>query len=317
METWLPRVEQVIVVDSFSTDGTAELLQANLVHPRLSFFKHPPGLYQSWNFGISHISARYVYIATAGDIIESTGLQKLVEAAEHFQADVVLSKPRFYGSDGAALPDVCWPIDELTAALKITTPRRLSRMGALVFALTSGTSALTGSCASDLFRTDCLHRFPFPTGYGPAGDGAWCIQHAADLVWAIVPGRFSRFVRHPSNASSAERNDYRAAPRLDQVARQTVQQALQSGLLTRQELEALGIEELLARFAEFLDAKELYDQKRRDVVPWILSPNAWRARSGRNRSSTRLLEVKARALQLAVSCPVKETALRSSLDSQQ
>src|SRR5579883_3310731 len=61
----MPRVEQVVVVDSASTDGTPELLHKQLRHPRIEFLQHPPGLYESWNFGVRQVRARYTYIATA------------------------------------------------------------------------------------------------------------------------------------------------------------------------------------------------------------------------------------------------------------
>ena len=46
-------LQEVIVVDSFSTDGTIELIKAELRHPQLKIMAHPPGLYQSWNHGIA------------------------------------------------------------------------------------------------------------------------------------------------------------------------------------------------------------------------------------------------------------------------
>lgn len=300
MRAWLPLVEQVVVVDSFSNDGTLELLHGELTHRNLQFLQHPPGLYASWNCGIRNISARYVYIATAGDTISREGLESLLHAAESLEADVVLSKPRFCQADGTEVSDLLWPIDEIIDALQITRPTRLTRMQALVAALCSGTSALTGSCASDLFRTSALQRFPFPTEYGTAGDGAWGIQNAAELVWAIVPGRFSRFVRHTSNASSAERARYLSAPRLDSLARHTVQNGLADGLFTAEEIARSGVQDLLDHFSEFLEAKNRFDQKRRKPVPWILSPQAWRARSYRNRSNVRFTELKTRAFEFAL-----------------
>ena len=44
MAQWLDLVEEVVVVDSFSKDGTLEMIKSKLRHPRLRILSHPPGL---------------------------------------------------------------------------------------------------------------------------------------------------------------------------------------------------------------------------------------------------------------------------------
>ena len=60
---WLDLAQEVVVVDSFSTDGTVEYLRRHLKHPAVTYITHPPGLYASWNHGITQITAKYVFIA--------------------------------------------------------------------------------------------------------------------------------------------------------------------------------------------------------------------------------------------------------------
>ncbi|HEX3988237.1 MAG TPA: glycosyltransferase, partial [Verrucomicrobiae bacterium] len=60
LRPWIDLAEQVIIVDSNSTDGTVELLRAGVSHPNIKFLTHPPGLYQSWNFGIQNTASKYV-----------------------------------------------------------------------------------------------------------------------------------------------------------------------------------------------------------------------------------------------------------------
>jgi hypothetical protein len=301
MREWLDLVQEVVVVDSFSTDGTPDLLRAGLAHPRLTVTSHPPGLYQSWNHAIAQVAAKYVYISTVGDSITRAGLQGLCNAAQVLAADVVLSKPRFVDAAGQPAPDLDWPIDDLVTTLQITQPRRLSRGEALLFALTNPNAAMLGSCASNLFRTEILQRWPFPVDFGTAGDGAWGIQHAADVSWAVVPERCSVFRQHPTNASAAERASYQRAQRLDHVARQAVAAARQAGLLTEDVLVPLRIAELLDALSVYLEGKQAFDGYRRGAWPWSLRPTAWAARSRRNRAQARLRELRAQALRALAS----------------
>src|SRR5258705_8684024 len=74
MGHWQDLVDEIVAVDSFSTDGTAEMLRNRLRHPRVRFISHPPGLYESWNCALQRLNTKYVYIATVADTITRQGL---------------------------------------------------------------------------------------------------------------------------------------------------------------------------------------------------------------------------------------------------
>ena len=82
MEAWLDLADEVIVVDSRSTDGTLELIRAELRHPRLRIIERDRGLYQSWNEGIAATTGDWVYVSTAGDLITREQLLHLRAAGE-------------------------------------------------------------------------------------------------------------------------------------------------------------------------------------------------------------------------------------------
>jgi hypothetical protein len=296
MAEWLDLAAEVIVVDSFSPDGTLDYLRAHLRHPRVRFCSHPPGLYACWNHGFAQVSVEYSYLSTVGDWITRAGLQSLWRTAESLRCDVVLSKPRFHDTNWQSLPDVDWPIDDMIRTLGIAQPRRLHKLEMVLFALTHLTNALTGSCASNFFRTEVLHRYPFPTDFGTSGDGAWGILRAADLAWGVVPERFSSFLKHPSNASAAERVSYERARRFDEVAREMVAAARQTGTLSDRELSLLQVDALLDAASTYLDAKSAFDRLRKGRVPWLLRPGAWRARAIRQQAAAGLRTLKTRAL---------------------
>ena len=296
MRHWLDLVEEVVVVDSFSTDATLEVLRANLPHPRVTWLQHPPGLYDCWNHGIAKLRTKYAYIACVGDHISREGLEALFHAAESLCAEVVLSKPRFRNPRGQLQPDIHWPIDDVISRLKISEARRMDKLEVVLFAITNLTAALTGSCASDLFRTDVLQRHPFPNDFGTTGDGPWGIRRAADLVWAVMPQRFSTFLQHPSNASLKEKATYERAPRMDRVAREAVATARKAGILSAEDCVLLRPEELLDAVSGYLDLKGQFDAQRQGARPWIFFPRAWLLRRKRNRALEHLEHLKVQVL---------------------
>src|SRR5437588_3579211 len=120
MRPWLGQIEEVVVVDSVSKDGTVDLLKAGLQHPNLRFLEHPPGLYQSWNFGISQLKTEYCYLSTVGDGITREGLEHLADVIGLLRCDVVISKPRFIDLSDTSLPSTRWPRDDMIDTLRLT-----------------------------------------------------------------------------------------------------------------------------------------------------------------------------------------------------
>ena len=296
LRPWLDLASEVVVVDSYSTDGTLDFLRAKLTHPALRFTSHPPGLYASWNHGIAQISSKYVCIATAGDTITRAGICKLMEAAESLACDVVLSRPTFCDVSGQNRPAIPWPADDVIATLDVKQPYRLRQFEAVIFAAVHATNALTGSSASDLFRTEILQRHPFPTEFGTSGDAAWSWMHAAEVIWGVVPDKFSTFALHPTNASTAEKKSLLAARRADAVLRAAMDYWRRSNIITEQVMPRAIWEDLMTWLTSYFDAKAAFDQDRRGPVPWVLNPRAWRNRIQRERASKQLHRLKHGAL---------------------
>jgi len=195
MKEWLPLVDEVVVVDSESTDGTVEFLKNDLGPHRARFFLHPPGLYQSWNFGIAQCTAKYIYLSTVGESITRAGLECLVDMAEAFDCHVVISPPRIVDEQGREVIKR-WPIFDLIKALRLESAVSLNGSATLLFALISLHQAILGSSASNLYRTDFLKRAPFPTDFGRGGDVAWGLRYAAETKLGVVPKVFSTFLLH-------------------------------------------------------------------------------------------------------------------------
>ncbi len=202
---WADLVEEIIVVDSCSNDGTPEFIEEKLKHPKIKILSHPPGIYASWNYGLRQISSKYTYISTIGDLISREGLLHLVETADRFQADVVLSRPRFIDQSGNMLSSFRWPIHEIVDELAIKEPIALPTEQAVYYAIKFGAHSILGSSASNLYRTEVLQKNPWPEDFGGAGDTAWGILNASKVRFAITPRQFSSFILDPKYQS--ESND--------------------------------------------------------------------------------------------------------------
>lgn len=173
--TWAPRVREIIVVDSGSTDGTRELAKEILNPFGATILQHPPGLYQSWNAGIAAATAPWCYISTVEDPMPPEGLSHLLEVAERHGPDIVISPPEMMNEDGSGPSDRLMPGNSLREAFASAgiTERTLNRTETVMMLCGFIPSGLLGSSASNLYRTTFLQKHPFPSDYGHCGDTAW------------------------------------------------------------------------------------------------------------------------------------------------
>jgi glycosyltransferase involved in cell wall biosynthesis len=284
MKTWLDLVEEVVVVDSFSNDGTFELFKSDLHHPKLTLLQRPRGLFQSWNQGIQHVTAKYTYFATIGDAISREGLQHLTETAEAFDSDLVLSRPEFFTPEGQRVTDCRWPIHQLFDSGKITKPVRLDPCHAFLLATLDIPQGLMGSAASNLHRTETMKRFPFPTDFGKECDTAWAAKYALETSISVTPRVFSRFILHTNPAAVLGDQMSNHIIRLLDLANSALEQTvatnpakLNSAFCPPNLKELPGVLKLLHQY------QSRYDSARRQKLPWSLNPSAWSARGSRNR----------------------------------
>lgn len=272
---WAAHVEEIIVVDSFSDDGTFELLEEQLSLPNVRFLRRPRGLYDSWNFGVGEIHAKYTYFSTTGDTITLEGLSHLVDVAERFQAGVTLSPPRFVDPEGQPLDDERWPISDLIEWQSIKAPSEVSSAHAFLMSAMPMREGIMGSSASNLYRTDLLKCCPFPTDCGHAGDTAWSLKYGLNARFAVTPSAVAQFLIHPKNIPGGDAERVRYFELFFDIA---LEACRTSG---PQELLPL-LTTLRARTADLRGAQRAYDYWRKHRFPWIMNPRAWQLRSRRN-----------------------------------
>lgn len=296
---WLDAVEEVVVVDSNSKDGTVEFLKANLRHRNLRILTHPPGLYESWNHGIAHLGSRFTYISTIGDTITRGGLEHLAETAERLPCDVLVSPPEFVDEMGSRVPHARWPIHGLISDLGIAAPRVLDRITvffyACLHALRPGSfDSLLGSSASNLYRTSVLQRFPFPTDCARASDTAWSFLHSLEVAFGVTPEVCSTFLMH-SRPGGPEFEFYAAlGEKLLAQVLPMLHRELDRDPAAQAACAALPMDEFLDELQALRRDHAVLRECRAGGVPWIFSPRAWKARAGRARHRERVESFKER-----------------------
>lgn len=191
---WLPFVEEIIAVDSQSSDGTFELILKELNQYKAKIISTGPGLYAAWNLGVSYATQPYVYFSTIGDIITLQGLLKLVGWADECDLDVVISSPRIINEDGSENDQVKWPIHFLNRSSSredgLHLPIREERylLSNLFFP-----ESIIGSSASNLYRTKLLQESPFPETVGTEGDVIWAAKNITNSNIGISADQLATF----------------------------------------------------------------------------------------------------------------------------
>lgn len=199
-------VEEIIVVDSDSTDGTLDYLKRELIGLEVIFLNHPPGLYQSWNHGIATATRKYCTVATVGDLLSVESLKRLVETIGKFDADVVISAPEMLGASGGASTRR-WPIHQVIESSAMAEPRPIAAAEWLAMTLGFFPSTLLSSSAGNLYLTKFLQENPFSAAYGHAGDCVWALENGRKARWVIDPLVKSYFWVHPISANRHRRKE--------------------------------------------------------------------------------------------------------------
>jgi hypothetical protein len=205
MEEWADLADEIVVVDSRSTDGTLDLIRERLRHPNVRIIERDRGLYESWNEGIAATTGDWVYISTAGDLIGEAHLRRLMHEGGRSGADVVVSPQRFVTEAGEPYLGADYTNADIHGHLAGRGVVALSPAAVCYFAFKkSKPNALLGSWASDLFRGDFLRARPLPIEYGTHGDTAWTLRYSVEMQLCLVPLAGASFCIHKKESRAAE-----------------------------------------------------------------------------------------------------------------
>ncbi|MDQ6630702.1 MAG: glycosyltransferase [Verrucomicrobiota bacterium] len=225
MTQWGDMVQEIVVLDGHSTDGTVDYIKHHFSHRNFRICDSPRGPTQSWNYDLHPLRGKYIYLAPAGDIITREGLLHLTDTAEQLQCDVLLSKPEFISAQGEVFSDMRWPIHRIIEDLKLTTPQILNTSKVVYYAITNGGSSLLGSPASNLYRSEIFKNNSFLPDFGTADHSSWAILNSAKMKFGVTPQACSRIVFHPENS---KQNSSELSLQTFQLSHNAVKDALEN-----------------------------------------------------------------------------------------
>lgn len=295
---WVSEVQEVIVVDSASSDGTQDLIKAGLRHPNLRILQHPPGLYQSWNHGIQQIQAENCYISTVGESITLAGLEHLSEVMGKFRCDVVVSKPEFIDVTGRPMRSTPWPIDDMVASLGLREPAVLEGPALFLFTLVNYREAILGSSASNLYRTRCVRDKPFPVDYGTAGDGGWGLANCLKIRLGVTPRKFSTFREHPKSYTRAEYAVDQLGKKMFERICQTYREESAADPAFAASAKNLEVDRIIELLENRMRDQQRLEAHRQGGRIWALNPAAWQARWRRNARTREVARLKLEGLKI-------------------
>jgi glycosyltransferase involved in cell wall biosynthesis len=222
--TWAADVQEIIVVDSGSRDGSLEVAKEILSPFEAKFLHHPPGLYQSWNAGIATATAPWCYISTVEDPVLSGGLAHLCEVATRLDGDVVISPPEMRNEDGGRPAERMMPGVLLEKSLIKSGygDRILERTEIIALMCGFSPCGLLGSSASNLYKTSFLQKNPFPTDYGMAGDTAWGITVSPFVKAVFTPVKCAQFYCQTKWGKKTASDEFRLIRKLEDLVSLTL-----------------------------------------------------------------------------------------------
>jgi len=198
---------ELIIVDSFSNDGSWELFEKLArTDRRVTIAQEPRGLYESWNNCIRRARGKYIYVATSDDTMAPDCLEKMVAALErHPECDIAQCRLKIIDEEGrvqANYQDVnkCTVIGHSVKNLLASPHIRKAPFDGLLH--------LTGqmvhlSVTELLIRRSLFSRIGlFEAKWGSIGDRNWEMKAGLVTNTIFVPDTWASWRMHSTNASA-------------------------------------------------------------------------------------------------------------------
>jgi hypothetical protein len=196
---------EVIVADSFSTDGTWEALcEWARMDSRVHLKQLPKGLYESWNDCIQRSRGKWIYIATSDDTMIPEALDILVRTGERSGCDIVTSQEwRIDANGDKILPSQSHLIDLFQFSRRTKSSNAINTEKEINYGLIVGspTVSITQMLINrDVFTTIGL----FSNAYGSYGDYHWQLKALCNCTWAKAEREIGAWRVHAKQATSSD-----------------------------------------------------------------------------------------------------------------
>lgn len=196
---------EIVVFDSFSTDGAWEYLsEAAARDPRMRIWQAPRGMYENWNNCVREARGRYVYFATSDDTMADDFLERMVGALEaEPDCGLAHSPLRTFDAEGRELPSD-WSTASMFACSSgnlIRRPhRRLAPHDGLLHL--AGRSVYTSITQLLIRRSVFADIGEFSTRFGSMGDMHWNMRATLRHNTIHVPETWGGWRQHASQATN-------------------------------------------------------------------------------------------------------------------
>lgn len=198
---------ELIVCDSYSTDGTWEFLQQFKSDPRVHLNLVPKdGLYAGWNECLRRTKGEYIHIATADDTCSPDFLRLLVSAlSTNKKAELAFSSYSEIDENGMPL------IGRLPAGyqyLNRWNGKIVRFPTSLCYAASCHFFPLWTTMSAVVFRSALVNKIGFfPVQFGSCGDLFWSLKAAASTDFLYVGSNLATWRRHSGQATLNQTQD--------------------------------------------------------------------------------------------------------------
>jgi glycosyltransferase involved in cell wall biosynthesis len=198
---------ELIVVDSYSDDGSWELIQQYAdKEPRMRIFQAPrEGIYPGFNACISHAEGEFIYIATSDDTMMPNCLAKMVAALDqHRDCDICQCALLYIDEESKPLPpDQQWHNSAICQYLgewaSMPHKRLAPHDGILHFAVNTVYTSVT----QILVRKRIFNEIGgFKSTWGPMGDFEWGMRASLLYNTVYIPQTLATWRVHPDQATT-------------------------------------------------------------------------------------------------------------------
>lgn len=196
---------ELLVVDSYSNDGSWEMLTAAANQDaRISCWQTPPGLYQAWNFGLSMAKGKYVYFATADDTMREDCLAIMSRALEtHSNCDICDSILRLIDIEGNEINENNGVYPPQHRLYDFPCDKVHIRQAPHDYFLHLGGMTVYTSITQIMIRKNLFEATgPFPTVFSICGDYCWGIGASLQANVIFIPEKIASWRIHPEQATS-------------------------------------------------------------------------------------------------------------------